>query len=265
MTISAFNPESLESNSPATVAGDYSAVFPLLVVAVFVSLMASRDTVVYIKQRSRGDITAVPEVLCRPGMEGAPYVVDYDGEQCDDNAEYSDIEYALASGDNTKTILQKDSSAQVSSYLYIPTASTSFDNDAGLSSSRLDELLGLSVHDENKPGLDSNDPWRAQISSEIIKGRSKQGRPGSNDTPTGSGSNRERSNSAGSQQGLVRVNSFGEVSDHQPSLMDQARLRSASSASETKHRRVPSLPTALPGLPKHQHFRASSLTTPRNT
>merc|ERR1711957_995600 len=52
--------------------GDYSAVFPLLVVACYVSLIAAQKTIFYKTQRDRGDIIAVPEVLCEPRKEGNP-------------------------------------------------------------------------------------------------------------------------------------------------------------------------------------------------
>lgn len=66
LTIDAFNPEG-DGAAGVKVAGDYSAVFPLLTVAVFVSCQISRGIVFYEKQRSRGDIMATPEVLCEPG------------------------------------------------------------------------------------------------------------------------------------------------------------------------------------------------------
>ena len=55
LTISAFDPDGETGSGFNTVAGDYSAVFPLLVVSVFVSLMVSRDTIFYKMQRERGD------------------------------------------------------------------------------------------------------------------------------------------------------------------------------------------------------------------
>ena len=82
LTISAFDPE---DGKNGMVAGDYSAVLPLLVVSVFVSLMLSRSTVFYPTQRSRGDILAVPEALCEPGMEGRPMVMEYVTEPSDDS------------------------------------------------------------------------------------------------------------------------------------------------------------------------------------
>lgn len=93
LTISAFDPED-DSNLTA-VAGDYSAVFPLLVISVFVSLMISRQSVFYDTQRSRGDIMALPEVLCEPGKEGTPMVLDYDEDFYDgEGSEYSSDGYA---------------------------------------------------------------------------------------------------------------------------------------------------------------------------
>jgi hypothetical protein len=48
-------------------------------------------------------------------------------------------------------------------------------------------------------------------------------------------------NKQGSERLLVQVAAYGEISDYQPSLMDQARMRAASSVGGT-HRRLPSLP-----------------------
>lgn len=53
----------------------YSAIFPLLVVSCFVPLMLARDTVFYAKQRCRGDIVAIPQVLCEPMQEGITKVM----------------------------------------------------------------------------------------------------------------------------------------------------------------------------------------------
>lgn len=89
LTIDAFNPEG--DTSGVKVAGDYSAVFPLLTVAVFVACQISRHTVFYEKQRSRGDIMASPEVLCEPGKEGSPLVMDYEGH----SHEYDGEDYSI--------------------------------------------------------------------------------------------------------------------------------------------------------------------------
>lgn len=90
LTIDAFNPED-DSGGSFRVAGDYSAVFPLLTVAVFVALQVSRHTIFYEKQRSRGDITAIPEVLCEPGKEGQPLVIDYEVSSLDANRGFNDV------------------------------------------------------------------------------------------------------------------------------------------------------------------------------
>lgn len=86
LTVDAFDPED-EVGGAYKVAGDYSAVFPLLTVSVFVALQVSRQVTFYETQRSRGDITALPQVLCEPGKEGRPLVVDYDDDDVDDCTE----------------------------------------------------------------------------------------------------------------------------------------------------------------------------------
>jgi H+/Cl- antiporter ClcA len=78
LTISAFSPE--DGNPYFAIAGDYSAVFPLLVISVFISMIISRDMIFYKEQRNRGDILAVPQVLCEPGMEGEPLVANFDSD-----------------------------------------------------------------------------------------------------------------------------------------------------------------------------------------
>ena len=79
LTISAF-----DNGASTGTGGDFSAVFPLLVVSVFVSLMLTRRTVFYGAQRSRGDIMAIGEVLCEPNKEGAPLVLDYEYNHSDE-------------------------------------------------------------------------------------------------------------------------------------------------------------------------------------
>mmetsp|Transcript_21179 Transcript_21179/g.29667 ORF Transcript_21179/g.29667 Transcript_21179/m.29667 type:complete len:1158 (+) Transcript_21179:71-3544(+) len=69
LTIRAFTSEFGKTSSGG---GDYSAVFPLLVVSCFVPLMFTRSTIFYKEQRCRGDIIASPEVLCEPRKEGTP-------------------------------------------------------------------------------------------------------------------------------------------------------------------------------------------------
>ena len=90
LTISAFD----EGNSTGSyTTGDYSAVMPLLVVSVFVSLMLSRGTVFYSAQRSRGDIMALPAVLCEPGKAGAPMIVEHlpDGSSVGDSEDFMSL------------------------------------------------------------------------------------------------------------------------------------------------------------------------------
>ena len=64
--------------------GDYAAVFPLLVVSCFVSLMVSRGRIFYKQQRCRGDIVASPEALCEPKNAGIVDEYSDEGSKNDD-------------------------------------------------------------------------------------------------------------------------------------------------------------------------------------
>jgi hypothetical protein len=260
LTISSFDPESDSTASSTT--GDYSAVFPLLVIAVFVSLMASRDTIVYGAQRSRGDITAVPEVLCRPGMDGSPLVVDYDRFINQSSSEDSDHPSVGFGQEETAEQFAGEADKNVASIFQPPVAVTVLDSGKALSSERLDEILGILQSQDtvspthqrthSAPSNGQGDPLKLPT---IL---SKQSTIDQTVEP------RSRSNSAGSQKGLlVRVSSFGDIQDLQPSLMEQARHRAASSAvANPKHRRIPSLPTdPKANTRKGRHGRASSLTS----
>lgn len=314
LTISAFNPEAEGSTSAAVkVAGDYSAVFPLLVVSVFISLMTSRDIVVYKSQRSRGDITAVPEVLCRPGMEGAPLVVryhhgndefSYNNSFADSDGQDSDIELAASASsradhatrgvevpitksdfekepiaatyrksfDNIMPMAQNDPRLLNATNDDIFAAAVSADNEIGLSSSRLDELLGISTDEteEENPTpprhrRTQSAPLGAPMTPLRSRSNSKDMSATANPVAVHVVGNRERAQSGSSQTGfLVRVSSFGDIQVHQPSLMEQARMRSASPVAESRHRRVPSLPTAPPAAPNARHTRITSLSSPRS-
>jgi hypothetical protein len=277
LTISAFNPDQEDSNSPFKVAGDYSAVFPLLVVSVFVSLMLSRGVVFYSAQTSRGDISAVPEVLCQPNKEGAPLVVGYDISGDDDDSFFdsiegdsskssSDLELATSNrSHNEKGLTQKDIERafagtipphDTDSTLFMPMVVTE-SKAPKLSSERLDEILAKPVSTSPR-----RIPHRRTQSAAPIMTH-----PGKTDSRDASSyveirhisPGHSRNNSATSQKGLlVQVFSFGDIKEHQPSLVEQARMRSASSVAESRHRRNPSQ-SSLPSPSKGGHHRVPSL------
>jgi hypothetical protein len=264
LTISAFNPEDGRNGS---VAGDYSAVFPLLVVSVFVSLMLTRSTVFYSSQRSRGDIMAVPEVLCEPGMAGRPMVLDYEVlDPVDDDPS----EYGADDDDSTKQSLlntlspldiEKNFEKTMASHETAPTKPGGSGSPAPLSSERLDELLSkplepCEVTPKRKHSMYPpvhhrrirSDPVRGNLlAPRVIVPQSPvaidRGSSSSSFSQTGearlSTGTRFRSNSsstASSPKTLVRVSAYGEVLELQPSLLDQARTRAASSAFDSHHK-----------------------------
>jgi hypothetical protein len=290
LTISAFNPE---DNTRGFVAGDYSAVFPLLVVSVYVSLMISREYVTfYGTQRSRGDIMALPEVLCEPGKKGAPMFVKYDYEEDsaiasvanygnDDggeimNSDEEDHFDGFASHNGTEKpdeevterisnsredhrIVPSDLSAEEIERAFADANAGKSLNDSppvtetiaqsssedksnfttdfgeGLSSSRLDQLLAQPFEKPKNPS--KRDHRRVQSAAAVIV-HQKVEMPPINQK----GSHRRTESAMPRQVGgavgaaaLRKIETYGEVVDFQPSLMDQARARASS-----LHKRVPS-------------------------
>jgi H+/Cl- antiporter ClcA len=319
LTISAFDPED-GSDGFRKVAGDYSAVFPLLVVSVFVSLMASRDTVFYKSQRSRGDIVAVPEVLCEPGMEGRPLVVDYDAME-DDSFSFgsrsrgsasrsrgSDVELARSNSAeqlNTRTvrtieqpITQGDierafelAARQGTGEMRrvdrpppppqpgaLQTIVDSLELDGSfdhrkekvpLSSKRLDELLSRPIestrsrptpplHRRSQSAPVYEPPEQTSGKDTVVIDSEKKSSGLERIDSFRFDGPRDRSNSGSNRGSLVRINSFGEVQDHQPSLLDQARLRSATSDVVSRHRRIPSLTSSARPSPRHSRKNSES-------
>jgi hypothetical protein len=281
LTIDAFDPKEIVGGA-LKVAGDYSAVFPLLTVAVFVALQVSRQTVFYEKQRSRGDIMALPEVLCEPGKEGRPLVMDYDGHLHE--LDESDYEYETDSesdseelseasrtvdGETTQrdieanfeaksnTIMGQSSPDLVTKPTQGPLRRLSSTSSEG--SSKAPSPLPPRPQDakprkppvivENKKPkvnlrtLDDllNGPIEGKKSACEKKHRRTRSEPGVGvvltDQRIKTILNRKLETSAPALPrkpsggvALKRVNSFGQVDQKQPSLIDQARRRAASSA-----------------------------------
>jgi hypothetical protein len=274
LTISAFNPE-VGSNSNFTVSGDYSAVFPLLTVAVFVSLMVSRTLVFYKAQRSRGDIVAIPEVLCQPGMEGRPMVVDYDASSSDDDdsskldghSDDSEEGYSISATSISQNVPNIEKGIAMTQYdierafersasairppMDFFASSPSSNHVTTLSSARLDELLGRPMELDSVQDLRTDPSIPHHRHTQSALGRMEQNdvrlftnvhAATSRSTPRTSPRERTSStNSVGSGSGnLKRVNSIGHIQQdvYQPPLMEQARLRSATSAVESQQERV---------------------------
>lgn len=295
LTISAFDPTG--STDDGNNGGDYSAVFPLLVVSVFVALHVSKDRVVfYNTQRSRGDIMALPEVLCEPGKEGAPMVLNHGndgsnashGNESDLSSPEGDSKLDDISAlplqdveDETLIVEQEVSLEEIelefesklkeinnqpeSSTVEVPLndyKTTLNDRPSsapktpmvdekdfanGMSSARLDQLLAVPLE---KPTKKKNrNSHRRIMSASAAIGKtsgvettsySRRRLPSQFRSP---GHSRQNSNSSAASrsdtQRFIRLNSYGELKDFQPSLIEQAQERASS-----LHRRLPSLSKA---------------------
>uniref|UniRef100_A0A6S9AJN7 Chloride channel protein n=1 Tax=Ditylum brightwellii TaxID=49249 RepID=A0A6S9AJN7_9STRA len=257
LTISAFVPEGGEG----FVGGDYSAVFPLLVVSCFVSLMLTRKKAVFYKQqRSRGDIIASPEVLCEPNKEGTPDYInyaddDYDEGSYDSYEGSSDGDSIFSSGfddeddgydANGQKLAESEETPQAIEEAFLANQKKIRGNDSPPSSSRLDELLSQPMDSNGRP-----EKITASSRSSSVERTRVRGHVRAQSTDSNTSRSRERSGSF-SRSGtptLMRVSSFGEVSEPQPELMSQARRRASSVTKKT------------PPVPKPQtgrHSRKSS-------
>ena len=184
LTISSFTP-AINSED----AGDFSAIFPLLVIACFVpmSLKFTRDCKFYGKQRCRGDITAVPEVLCEP---------------------YKKAKHATGRRD----FYDDDSSG--SSYSREMTESQ--DSETGIS------MGEDTINTESKHGIkDILGKEAEEATTQSGKTSSKTKSP-SDGSVRSSSSRRSRKLSI-ERPVLSRVDSRGQLVDFQPTLLSQGR------------------------------------------
>jgi H+/Cl- antiporter ClcA len=206
--------------------GDYSAVFPLLVVACFVPLLLTRNVIFYARQCCRGDITAIPEVLCEPHKQGVAQIYRIDNmddfsaksDDLSEGSSYSDdssgeIDLGLQTNKNT-TPRTEDTSGDSGT---LATASTSKPSTVTNASSPAVDQLSVSMH-----------------STRSIKSNS---------------SRKSRSSSTSRPSTLKRVNSIGKIdeSNYQKPLLHQGR----EGASTVKK------PSNGPKLPRHRRSRSS--------
>ncbi len=226
LTISTFN------RGEGSGGGDYAAIFPLLVVACFVPMQLARNTNFY-KQCSRGDIVAIPEVLCEPMQEGeiGDYV-DYDSAY--GSGSYDDNSYGLSEGDSRDDGDDDDDDDDDDG------------NEGGEESDDGDISLGEEPsnagHTRTK-STSSYDPLAvSQHSMRSISSLSR--RQGS-----------VRSIGGSARPSLGRVRSFGNVTEPAPELLSQARAGAATNSSRSS---TPVQDRDRPNLPPKGHRRKGS-------
>jgi len=268
LTIDAFVPEDYALRN-LKVAGDYSAVFPLLTVAVFVALQISRQTTFYGKQRSRGDIQALPEALCEPGKEGKPLVMDYEGKlHALDESDYeyetdydSDDDYSNSFMTNEiyASLSQDDIEAnfQEKNKYKAPSPTLNTVTSALIDDSKTSSPVNFDISNKvsQKKINESRRKKRIQALDNLLNGPIQTASK-KDAAPSNSGKKKKTHRRTQSEPFLLeninlradamldsspdpggwkkpvlkRVDSYGEIDQGQPSLMDQARRRAASVA-----------------------------------
>jgi hypothetical protein len=256
LTVSAFSPNGGSSSSEG---GDYSAVFPLLVVACYVPLMFTRSLRYYGSQHCRGDIIAIPAVLCEPRKYGTPaYPLheplresDDENGDFDGSEQYSDYESSSSDSNDDGLDIKEDIKVVMS-----PRTASHDDTSASDIERQFFERLNSDVYASNQYGAvylstqdqlpNSPDLTLADSSQEFSTAAHR--RTGSDKSIGLDVSSRnekqifrerrmrrnslERSERGQSQERssehLSLVRSFGEVDTFQPCLLAQARERGSS-------------------------------------
>jgi hypothetical protein len=259
LSISAFKPEEPgESNK----AGDYSAVFPLLVISVFTALMTSTGTTFYPSQTSRGDIVAVPEILCRPGRTGNPIVTQFgDSDSSDGSSQCS-----TNSDSDRSNVCVRSRKGRLSSPIPTTVRRQSLPTPLNISPINT-ELLEMTIMQNPTPPPPPPPPppespsiasgrthVRDNSLSRFMKDREYK-RTESYTPPTSyrkhdnNNNNNNNNNGSGnsSNEKKVRHHTFGNLDGRQqPSLLDQARNNSNHTVTQqhTLHRRTLSNPSS---------------------
>eukprot|EP00588_Corethron_pennatum_P031724 CAMPEP_0194348544 /NCGR_PEP_ID=MMETSP0171-20130528/106589_1 /TAXON_ID=218684 /ORGANISM="Corethron pennatum, Strain L29A3" /LENGTH=881 /DNA_ID=CAMNT_0039115895 /DNA_START=100 /DNA_END=2746 /DNA_ORIENTATION=- len=207
--------------------GDYSAVFPLLVVACYVSLIAAQKTIFYKTQRGRGDIIAVPEVLCEPRKEGNPQYPTHTLEKVPENLNDTESDSSGTESDSEAVHPLKRGNLNTSPYEE-PEFSPSRRPPRGLH-------RGAASLDER--GFNS-----ALRFSHTLPG--SRSRLDSSDSVRSMSSRTESVRSTSSRPSLNRVASYGHV-EAQPSLMDQGKQRRSHSRTHSRQSSIGSNTSSL--------------------
>lgn len=225
LTISSFNP----SKDGIDSAGDYSAVFPLLVVSCFFALLATRSTSYYKTQRERGDIRVSDQTLCEPGKFGEPIIDGLDGND----------QMSLESLDIPDHIIESDQAH------YIPERKETIRTvETRITQDDIERKFAL-ISSSSAHALNHQDPGnltviQGHIRSLSVDVQTNKKRSDLLYPPKKPNTSHKRVHSDGSSGFAKRGSSFGEIEekDMQPSLLEQARLRAASKDSNGSSRRT---------------------------
>jgi len=245
LTITSFNPSKTGEDN----AGDYAAVFPLLVVSCFFALLATRSTSYYNTQRDRGDIKVSDQTLCEPGKFGEP-IIDTIDDTDHKTQDFLDIPDHIIESNQSNyiperkekirtvetSITQDDIERKFALMTYTSdTHNSHYKGNINHTASEI-HIRSLSVDMQNKkkrsdllyPPTTPN-PRHKRVHSDDIRSFTNQNRDRI----------RSRADSAGSLGFVKRISSFGEIEekDMQPPLLEQARLRAASKDSNGSSRR----------------------------
>lgn len=221
--------------------GDYSAIFPLLVVACFIPLWLTKKVTFYAKQCYRGDITVIPEVLCEPNKAGTTEIYRIDNLDDVTNGSGSSFEPGFDDDEEEDDDLSVDNSDDASDDI-----SLGPEKDYGKTSTSSTMNLSLDSPQEDTPKANAR-KGADLLSTSMHSIRSTRS----------NSSRRSRVSSTSSRPSLTRVRSKGKIDDsnYQKPLLYQSR---AGASTSMKNKTRSSTPVnSGPNIPR-SHRRSRS-------
>jgi len=259
----------------ATSSGDYSAIFPLLVVACFVPVTLTRNTIFYGKQTNRGDIMVLPEGLCEPEKEGITTTLYHGGDSDSDYEEddRSNYSYDSSSNDDDSDVSLDVEIAEGKGDKLIDTPSIKAESVAVTDVPSNDESTTSTNRAESnvipKPSKvlkrAVTDPLNSSMHSTSSRSSRRFRLPPVEDGDTNAldrsmHSISSRGSRSSRPSGLTKVGSFGKITNYQSDLLTQARERSASATSKSLSRPSPPTNVSGPNIPRHRRTQSTSNT-----
>jgi Chloride channel protein EriC len=246
LTITSFTSET----KSGTLAGDYSAIFPLLVVACFVPLATARGTTFYAKQRCRGDISATTWVLSKAMEDPDSY--------SDDDYDGSSVLYSDDDDVSSGLSLENESMERTPRELGMDGSVTENTRQTSVTTSQIDYEAEDLLHVRKSSNSSSNvDPLAVSmhsignVSKKSTRSNGSRGRSLSREA---SGTRRKPS--------LSRGSSFG-VEDFQLTLLEQSRAQAASV--QASSRSGTPVPNSGPSIPRGHRRKGSNISVRSST
>ena len=224
--------------------GDYSAIFPLLVIACSIPLFLTRSVTFYAKQVCRGDLIAIPEVLCEPNKAGTTQ-----GFRIDNMDDFTNSSRSYGPSDGDDDLSDDEMSDDISLELN--------EDDNGNRGSTTPRTVGLSLNSvppsPNTPGSKGRKIDLLSVSHHSMRS--------SKIDPLSVSHHSMRSTRSSSSRKSNSVRAVGKIvdSNYQKPLLSQGREGASTLMRKTSRSGTPV--NSGPNIPRHRRLRSTTSTS----